>query len=84
MNQESIHRVSVIFKCRHGDAHPLCVTVSRGVPPELRCEPDKPTGYGRNGGGQCLVPADLTVRVERQLNRDLLEAKRRGYVLIQE
>lgn len=84
MNQQNTHRVSVIFRCRLGHEHDLCVAVSRGVPRELRCDPHQSPGYGGSGGAGCRVPEDLTIRVERQLDRDLLEAKRLGYVLIEE
>lgn len=76
------HRVSVVFECRSGHRHPLCITVGRGVPPELRCGEDAPTGYGPSGGGGCTVPPDLRERVERALRDDLVEVRRQGFVLI--
>lgn len=76
------HRVSVVFECRDGHRHQLCITVGRGVPPELRCGEGAPAGYGHGGGGGCQVPADLRERVERVLRDDLLEARRRGFVLV--
>lgn len=75
------HRVSVVFECRDGHRHQLCVTVGRGVPPELRCSDDAPSGFTPGGSG-CPVPLDLRERVERVLRDDLLEARRRGFVLV--
>ena len=82
MNNEN-HRVRTVFECRSGHRHELCVTVTRGVPTDLRCEPDTGTGYGPSGGSGCVVPRDLDERVERVLRDDLLEARRRGFVLIE-
>jgi len=81
---ETNHRVSVVFKCRRGDEHQLCVSVSRGVPPELRCTPEQGRGYGSGAGGGCMVPPDLSDRVERELRDSFQESKRRGFVLIAE
>lgn len=81
MNPAS-HRVSVVFECRGGHRHELCVNVSRGVPPELRCSDEAPPGFGPSSGGGCTVPPDLRERVERVLRDDLLESRRRGYVLV--
>lgn len=78
------HRVSVVFKCRRGEEHPLCVSVSRGVLPELRCTPDQGRGYGPGSGGGYTVPSDLTARVERELRDSFQESKRRGFELIEE
>ena len=78
------HRVSVVFMCRKGDEHRLCVPVSRGVPPELRCSPGAPQGYGNGGGVGCSVPVDLSILVERELRYSLEESKRRRFVLIRE
>lgn len=76
------HRVRVRFQCAAGhQPHPLCLTVSRGLPPELRCPPDEGTGVG-GGPGSCTLPPDLQQRVESELRDNLQEAKRRGYVLI--
>ncbi|MCW2898624.1 MAG: hypothetical protein JWO67_889 [Streptosporangiaceae bacterium] len=75
-------RVSVVLMCRSGHKHELCVPISRGVPPELRCSPQQPDGYVGGGGG-CQVPLDLTERVERKLRDAFQESKRRGYVLIE-
>lgn len=77
------HRVRVKFECRSGHGHDMCVTVGRGVPPELRCPPEEPQGYVGGGSG-CSVPADLAERVERELRDSLLESRRRGYVLVTE
>ena len=77
------HRVRTVFQCRSGQRHELCVTVTRGVPPELRCDPDQSTGYGSGGGGgACIVPPNLDEHVERVLRDDLVEARRRGFVLV--
>lgn len=81
MNAAS-HRVSVVFECRDGHRHQLCVSVGRGVPPELRCTDAAPEGYGPSGGSGCKVPPDLRERVERVLRDDLLESRRRGHVLV--
>lgn len=77
------HHASVVFRCKHGDEHRLCVPVTRGVPPELRCEPGQPAGYGPGGGG-CAIPADIAEQVERALRDNFQESKRRGFVLIAE
>jgi hypothetical protein len=81
MKDES-HRVRAILECPGGHRHELCVTVDRGVPPELRCDAGQGTGYGPGGGGGCTVPPDLPARVERELRDGLQEAKRRGFVLV--
>lgn len=75
------HRVRTVYECSVRHQHELCVTVGRGVPPELRCADQQSAVWSLSGGG-CPVPNDLPVRVERQLRDDLQECKRRGYVLI--
>jgi hypothetical protein len=76
------HRVRVKFICRSGHEHEMCRPTDRGVPPELRCEPQAPQGFG--GGGGCPIPPDIDARVNSELGRNLQESKRRGYVLIEE
>lgn len=78
------NRVSVVFRCKQKHDHEICVSISRGVPPELRCPPDKGSGYGGGSGGGCSVPRDLADRVERELRDSFQENKRRRFVLIQE
>ena len=79
------NRVRAKFECKAGHLHdPLCVAISRGVPPELRCQPDQPTGVGGGGGGGCSLPNDWQERVERELWDNFQESKRRGFVLIVE
>lgn len=80
---QSNHRVSVMFRCAAGHDHQLCVALPRGVPPELRCEPAAPSGYG-GSGGVCRTPADLDGRVLRELRDNLQASKRQGFVLIRE
>jgi hypothetical protein len=77
------NRASVVFRCRGGHDHELCVTVPRGVPPELRCPNQQAQGFGGGGGGGCAVPVDLRERVERELREAFQESKRRGFVLIE-
>lgn len=77
-------RVRVIFSCRRGHQHELCVSIGRQVPPELRCTSDADQGYGAGGGGGCTVPAQLNEVVERELRDAFQESKRRGHVLIRE
>lgn len=76
---ENPHRVRVILECRHAHRHE---TVTRGPPPELRCDPHQGQGYGSGDGGGCTVPPDLSDRVERELRDALQESKRRGYVVV--
>ena len=76
------HSVAVLDICEQGDEHRLCVPVSRGVPPDLRCESGAPVGYGSGRSG-CAVPPDLSDRVERALRDTLEESRRRGTVLEQ-
>lgn len=76
-------RVRVIFSCRRGHEHELCVSIERQVPPELRCTPDAGQGYGPGGGG-CTVPANLSDMVQSELRDAFQESKRRGHVLIRE
>lgn len=74
--------VKVRFACSAGhDPHEICVEVSRGVPPELRCKPEQPSGISGGGGG-CALPPDYRDRVERELRDNFQDAKRRGYVLL--
>jgi hypothetical protein len=76
-------RASVVYQCRFGHRHEMCVTVTgRPVHPDLSCPPEQPPGYGPGGGGGCSVPPDLSGRVERELRDALQEHRRRGYVLI--
>lgn len=75
--------VRAIFRCRTGHEHELCVDIQRGVPPELRCRPSQPQGYGAGNGTGCRVPPDLEEQVQRELRFSFQESKRRGYVLIQ-
>lgn len=77
-------RVRVIFSCRRGHEHELCVSIERQVPPELRCTPDTDQGYGPGGGGGCMVPDNLSDVVQRELRDAFQESKRRGHVLIHE
>ena len=75
------HRARTKIECGQGHLHDLCVQVSRGVPPELRCPEDQPAGWSFGGGG-CTLPGDLSSLVERELRDNLQECKRRGYVLL--
>ncbi len=75
------HTVRVLWKCRVGHEHTLCVPIDRGVPPELRCDAAQGPGYGPGGNG-CTIPADLSDRVERQLRDNFQDAKRNGMVII--
>ena len=42
----SPHRCRVKLIGRRCSGHDLCVSLPREVPPELRCEPEQPQGYG--------------------------------------
>jgi hypothetical protein len=77
------NRASVVFRCRQGHEHKLCVTVPRPVHPKVRCPLDESQGYFPGGGG-CRIPEHLSQIVERELRDDHLESMRRGYVLIEE
>lgn len=77
-------RVRVIFRCKIGHQHELCVSIERQVPLELRCTPDAGQGYGAGGGDGCTVPANLSDAVQRELRDAFQESKRRGHVLIRE
>lgn len=76
------HRVRVKFICRSGHEHEMCRPTDRGVPPDLRCEPEQPQGFGGGGGG-CPIPPDIDARIDYELGRNLQESKRRGFVLIE-
>lgn len=75
------HRARTKVRCGSGHDHELCVQVARGVPPELRCSDEQPTGWSFGGGG-CPLPDDLVALVERELRDDFQECRRRGFVLI--
>ncbi|MCA1834731.1 MAG: hypothetical protein LC750_18720 [Actinobacteria bacterium] len=75
------HRVRTMVRCGSGHDHELCVQVRRGVPPELRCSEEQPTGWSFGGGG-CPLPKDLVGLVERELRDHFQECRRRGYVLV--
>lgn len=77
------HRCKVKLVGRSCD-HDLCVTLTRAVPPELRCPASQPAGYGGGGGAicGCRTPEHLPDVVERELRDNLQEARRRGFVLI--
>lgn len=63
--------------------HDLCVQLRRAVPPDLRCADGRPAGYGVGGGAVCCrVPEHLPELVERELRDNLVESRRRGFVLI--
>lgn len=81
MNAARPDRVKVKLVCG-GHDHDLCVTVDRGVPPELRCSDDEGAGYGSGGGGGCRVPAGLDGLVARELRENFQTSKRQGFVLI--
>ncbi|MFE6645104.1 hypothetical protein ACFVJS_00980 [Nocardioides sp. NPDC057772] len=81
MNEAQYNRCHVRLIGRNCE-HDLCYLVRRGVPPELRCTPDQPAGYGTGGRGCCTLPPDIDERVERELRFNFQEAKRRGYVLV--
>jgi hypothetical protein len=82
MNAET-HRVRVVFRCRSGHEHQLCIDIRRGVPPELRCPPAQEPGFGGGDAG-CQLPEDFSHRVERELRDSFQESKRRGHVLVEE
>lgn len=82
MRQEQ--SVRVVLRCSAGHEHELCVDVQRGVPPELRCPPSQPQGYGAGNGRGCPIPTDLQERVQRELRDSLEENKRGGSILIRE
>lgn len=77
------HRVRVMFECRAGHRHELCVPVTRGVPQELRCSDGQPQGFGGPGGG-CPLPPELSQKVTNELARDLEANRRQGFVLVRE
>lgn len=81
----SPHRCRVKLVGRRCSGHHLCVSLPREVPPELRCAPEQPQGYGAGGGVPCgcQTPTDITERVLRELRDHLQECRRRGYVLIE-
>ena len=79
----SNHRVSAVWRCNKNHEHPLCVLISRAVPPELRCGPDQPSGSGPGNGSGCTLPPDVDYQVERELRGHFQESKRRGFVLIE-
>ena len=83
MSSDEQHSVRVVWECRSGHRHEMCHPVRRGVPPELRCSPGEPAGYGQGGGAGCVLPADLAHRIERELGDNFQESKRRGFVLVQ-
>jgi hypothetical protein len=64
--------------------HDLCVTLQRGVPPDLRCEDSAPRGYGPGGGSSCgcRTPEGFDELIARELRDNLQESRRRGFVLI--
>lgn len=77
------HRVRVKFVCQGGCEHELCYLLDRGVPPELRCEPQDNAGYSRGGGGSgCVIPPDLGQRIEAALRFSFEESKRQGHVIV--
>ena len=77
------HRVSVKLVGRNCE-HDLCVPISREVPPDLRCKPDQPGGYGAGGGVTCgcRVPENLSGVVMSELRDDLQKWRRLGFVRI--
>ena len=76
--------VSAEVECSAGHLHEVCIEISRQVPPELRCAPNAPAGYGPGGGGGCQIPssARLAELAERELRDNFQESKRRGYILL--
>lgn len=68
------HRGRVKLVCRLGHEHEMCRTVIRGLPPELRGEPQAAPGFGGGGGG-CPVLSDIDARGENELGRNLQENK---------
>lgn len=75
-------RVKVKLDCgRHQIPHDLCVTVDRGVPPELRCADEQDAGYGPGGGG-CTLPPGFDEMVKRELRDNFQASKRQGFVLV--
>jgi hypothetical protein len=57
------------FICRSGHEHETCRPIDRGVPPELRCEPEQPQGFG---GGAEVAPSHLTSTPESITNWDAI------------
>ena len=78
------HRCAVKLIGR-GCEHDLCVSISREVPPRLRCDTDAPAGYGAGGGSRCgcRIPQNLPDLVSRSLRDDLQECLRLGFVRVQ-
>lgn len=76
-------RARTLVICRAGHRHEVCVRVSRGLPPSLRCTTIEPSGfaYGTGSGG-CVLPVDLEERAMRELRENMQECIRRGYVLV--
>lgn len=69
--------------CSRGHRHDVCVAVTRGLPPGLRCGDQEPDGYTYGtGGGGCTLPTNLEERVMRELRENLQECIRRGRVVI--
>lgn len=65
-----------------GHEHDICVSVDRGLPPELRCPHQSHGGFGGGTGGGCTLPDHLEDLVARELRENFQESKRQGYVLI--
>lgn len=77
------HYVLANVECSSGEWRKMCIRVSRGVPPELRCEPSgTPVESGGSGVRGCVLPQDLSERAEHALRQSVEESKRRGYVEI--
>lgn len=78
------NRVRVHYRCRGShEPHEVCIELTRGVPPELRCADEQGPGFSTGGGGGgCILPKDLPERVNHTLRQDVEKWKRLGYVEI--
>ncbi len=79
------HRCRVQLRGARGCQHQMCYPIPRAVPSEWRCDTQEPSGYGDSGGAPacgCAVPTDVEAQILRQLRDDLLECRRRGFVMV--
>lgn len=74
--------VSVLFLCRRGHEHRLCLPSAHpGLPPQVQCT--APTGTTQGGGG-CPLPPDLDARIRTALRDSMREWLRLHHVVIRD
>ena len=82
MSPQPTGYLSVLFLCRRGHKHQMCLPITHsGVPPQLQCP--APSGTSNHGSG-CPLPSDYENQIRRAMRGSLQEWLRLGYLVIRD